>query len=809
MIASVKRLAAPGTVLFLTLIFFQTAAAQTNLDGVVTADNQFEAYLSPTLSILGTPIGSSTNWAVPTTLATTALTGGSSNYIQIVARNIGVADPLNPAMIIGTFSLDSTDWEFVNGSQSLLTNPNLTSPDWSVSSTGFGLGAGVPVSLGINDGSTVWGVIAGIDPTGHFVWSPGGQAIFSDFYFWAEIIPVAADLSITKTDGVTAAIAGESITYTIVASNAGPANVTDASVTDTFPADLTCTFTSVAAGGATGNTAAGAGNLAETLSLPVSSSVTYTVACDIASSVADGTTLSNTANISSATVTDQDIANNSNTDGNTVVSRSSDLVLTSKTDTPDPVIAGTQLTYTITVNNDGPSDADNVTIVDSLPTGLTYVSDTDSCVESPTGTLTCNVGTLAALTGTSFDIVTAVDASLANNTVLSNWAAVGSDSLDPDYTNNSNEATPTETTVITEAYWDVTKTWTNGDTTPVNITLTCNDVEVDSGVATPGAGPTTLTVTGFDNGNTSCTVTEEVPGRTFEEYSIDCSVADVVSATTYICDITNAPSLATFEVRKRFMDSNNATQVTFNISCNDGLPLNSSLTVFPEQGEFVRGQAEVTFVVELFTPGSMDCTVWEEEVPNYTASYVCGVFGNPTVCTDGDPSPLDNFGDGPCVFENVDSADAGTSRNFCTIRNYPDPATYTVNKDWVVLGSGGDIVEQLAQIKIWCDTEIPGGIQSGQRWYRIFEEVGDFSPFVTIVPNYPSSNCWAEERIFSDAVESQNDCDGDALVAGGSASCDIVNTVFYEGIPTLNQYGLALLALLMLGVGAFGVRRLT
>jgi hypothetical protein len=37
--------------------------------------------------------------------------------------------------------------------------------------------------------------------------------------------------------------------------------------------------------------------------------------------------------------------------------------------------------------------------------------------------------------------------------------------------------------------------------------------------------------------------------------------------------------------------------------------------------------------------------------------------------------------------------------------------------------------------------------------------------------------------------------------------CTITNTSFFEGIPTLNQYGLAILALLMLGVGFVGFRR--
>ena len=45
------------------------------------------------------------------------------------------------------------------------------------------------------------------------------------------------------------------------------------------------------------------------------------------------------------------------------------------------------------------------------------------------------------------------------------------------------------------------------------------------------------------------------------------------------------------------------------------------------------------------------------------------------------------------------------------------------------------------------------------------------------------------------------------LAAGGSGSCTITNTVFFEGIPTLSQWGMALMALLMLGFGFIGLRR--
>src|SRR4051812_38910838 len=69
-----------------------------------------------------------------------------------------------------------------------------------------------------------------------------------------------ADLAITKTDGVTSATPGGSVTYTIPASNAGPAPTTGATVADTFPASLTATWTCVGAGGGT-CTASGSGNI--------------------------------------------------------------------------------------------------------------------------------------------------------------------------------------------------------------------------------------------------------------------------------------------------------------------------------------------------------------------------------------------------------------------------------------------------------------------------------------------------------------------------------------------------------------------
>ncbi|MCP5014699.1 MAG: DUF11 domain-containing protein, partial [Ketobacter sp.] len=180
------------------------------------------------------------------------------------------------------------------------------------------------------------------------------------------ILP-SADIAVTKDDGVTSAIPGGSVVYTIEVTNNGPSDDPSVSLTDTFPSALTCTYTSSALGGATGNTAAGSGDLAETLSMPAGSSVTYTATCAIDSSATG--TLSNTAT-AAASVTDLVAGNDSATDGDTVLSPMADLEIT-KDDGVTSATPGGSLTYTIVATNNGPSDDPSVSVTDTFPSVLT------------------------------------------------------------------------------------------------------------------------------------------------------------------------------------------------------------------------------------------------------------------------------------------------------------------------------------------------------------------------------------------------------------------------------------------------------
>ena len=276
----------------------------------------------------------------------------------------------------------------------------------------------------------------------------------------------SADLSITKTDGVTNPAAGQSVTYTITASNAGPTAAAASSVTDTFPAALAaCTWTCAGAGGGTCS-AAGAGNINDIVNLPSGGSVTYTATCGIPASTVAGTVIANTATVAGPVgIPDPVPGNNSATDTDTTTV-SADLAV-SKTDGVTSVVAGDPLTYTIVASNAGPSDALASTVADTFPAGLTCTWTCAGSGATCTAAGSGNINDLVNLPSGSSVTYTAnctVAAATANGTVISNTAtvAVAGGATDPNAGNNS--ATDT-TTVIAGSGISGTKT-VSGSTVP-------------------------------------------------------------------------------------------------------------------------------------------------------------------------------------------------------------------------------------------------------------------------------------------------------------------------------------------------------
>ncbi|HKJ17528.1 MAG TPA: DUF11 domain-containing protein [Xanthomonadales bacterium] len=134
-----------------------------------------------------------------------------------------------------------------------------------------------------------------------------------------------------------------------------------------------------------------------------------------------------------------------------------------KADSPDPVVAGTNLSYTLDVSNLGPSRAFSVLASDFLPSDVSYVSSIDgdwSCAHAA-GTVDCTwnggnpSGSLAS--GEDADTVNltvAVNPSMVfeGRFSLSNTAGASSDTPDPDVLNNEDTE---DTSVVAETDLDI------------------------------------------------------------------------------------------------------------------------------------------------------------------------------------------------------------------------------------------------------------------------------------------------------------------------------------------------------------------
>jgi len=94
-----------------------------------------------------------------------------------------------------------------------------------------------------------------------------------------RLVPPSADLAITKSNGEEALTPTQAVTYTIVASNAGPDDAPATQVTDAPPAQLSgCAWTCAGSGGAT-CAASGSGGISQAIYLPAGGSATYALTC--------------------------------------------------------------------------------------------------------------------------------------------------------------------------------------------------------------------------------------------------------------------------------------------------------------------------------------------------------------------------------------------------------------------------------------------------------------------------------------------------------------------------------------------------
>ncbi len=385
--------------------------------------------------------------------STTYTPGGTATY-TIVVTNAGASDATNTTVsdALPAGVTLSADASCVAAGTAACGTVSGTTGQSSFGTAGASIAAGpgnsltftVPVAFASNlTSNPLTNTVTATDPS-------GSPAAATD----SDTPAVSVDLAITKTDGVTTAAPGQTVTYTIVVSNAGPSDATGATVTDTFPAAITSASWTCATSGGGSCTASGAGNLSDTVNVPAGATLTYTVLAAISSSAIG--TLSNTASVGApGGATDTNPGDNSATDSDTLSggrgAPMADIAVT-KTDGVTSVTAGGATIYTIVVSNPGPQAAGGAVLTDPVAAGLAKTGVTcgnatggAQCPISPTiAQLESGIAIPVLPSGGSVTFTVAANVTATGGTV-SNSASVAAPSGVTDPNSANDQASDTDT----------------------------------------------------------------------------------------------------------------------------------------------------------------------------------------------------------------------------------------------------------------------------------------------------------------------------------------------------------------------------
>ncbi len=299
-----------------------------------------------------------------------------------------------------------------------------------------------------------------------------------------------ADLALTLTDSPDPVTAGSGqITYTATVLNNGPGVAQDVALSLPTPAGTTFVSAAPGAGGVCATQpavgASGALNCSWAGATAAAASRVLTVVVGVPADTANGTVFSATGTASSATA--DPAAGNNTAVTTTTAQTQADLSIT-LTDSPDPVTAGTNLTYVATATNGGPSDAQDLSISLPLPANTTLVSATGgTCV----GTTCTFAGATAPGASRSVTYVVTVAASVLEGSTLTATATTASTTTDPNPANNSASTT---TSVIAVADLSVALT-PSVPQVLINVPVTFTAISTNGGPSDAQNVSVTITLT--------------------------------------------------------------------------------------------------------------------------------------------------------------------------------------------------------------------------------------------------------------------------------------------------------------------------
>ncbi|MFZ0956631.1 MAG: C25 family cysteine peptidase [Candidatus Sulfotelmatobacter sp.] len=439
-----NALTSGSSLTFTFVVAVGTGVATGNLsDTVSVADttptdpNPANNSATATVGVEGSANLSITNAASPVPVAATA----NVTYTQVVtnsgpsaATSVTLTDTLPANTTLVSLTGPGGTW-ICMAATGTCTDPSFA-PGTATFTYVVTVNAGTPAGTAINSTATV--TSATTDPN-----SANNSATATDVVAAAG----QADLSMANTPSVSTTAAGTNVTYTQVITNLGTAATTAATATltesvpanmnfqsITHPAGWTCTTPAVGGTG-TITCTAGAGT-----SIALNGTASFSLVMQVNATAPSGTNIPDTATASAGNVVPNLTTNSATATVLVANANSADMAIV-KTATPNPVSQGETLTYTLVVTNNGPASATTVTVADTLPTAVTYLSvttTTGTCSEAG-GAVTCLLGTMANAGTATITILTIA----GTPGVVSNTATVTADQTDPNIANNSSTQTET------------------------------------------------------------------------------------------------------------------------------------------------------------------------------------------------------------------------------------------------------------------------------------------------------------------------------------------------------------------------------
>ncbi len=293
-----------------------------------------------------------------------------------------------------------------------------------------GLWSGVAVSATPGNNTATLQIVATVTATGSITNTASisgadqGDPDDSNNSDTASVTGIAADIQIQKTVTPAEANPGESVTFTVTATNLGGDDATNLAISDPPPAGLVFDTVTPSVGSYAGNTWT-IGNLA----------VGATATLTIDATVSTTGTLTNLASVQSLDQGDPTPGNDS--DSASVLSNGISDLFVVKTAEPTTVEQFGTVVFTIALDNNGPDDATGVVLNDTLPAGLTYVSHTASTGNYNTGSGDWTIAVLA--NGASAELTVTVTGDTLGT--ITNVVAVSDlRQGDPDATNDESQA---------------------------------------------------------------------------------------------------------------------------------------------------------------------------------------------------------------------------------------------------------------------------------------------------------------------------------------------------------------------------------